>query len=80
MYDLLQSLTLNGPAWAWKNMYQHAHDGQSVWKQLINCYEGEPEKTCDKQECMIQLVKLITLDQGKISASACMLLYTPKPP
>jgi hypothetical protein len=23
VYDLLQSLTLNGPAWSWINMYQH---------------------------------------------------------
>jgi len=27
VYDLLQSLMLNGPAWAWINAYQHTQDG-----------------------------------------------------
>ena len=27
VYDLLQYLTLNGPAWAWINMYQGVRDG-----------------------------------------------------
>jgi hypothetical protein len=28
VYDLLQSLTLNGPAWAWINGFQHSRDGR----------------------------------------------------
>jgi len=30
VYDLLQSLTLNGPAWAWINVYQATRDGQNA--------------------------------------------------
>ncbi len=32
VYDLLQSLTLNGPAWAWINGYQRSRDGRNAWK------------------------------------------------
>jgi hypothetical protein len=27
VYDLIQSLMLNGPAWSWINAYQRTHDG-----------------------------------------------------
>jgi hypothetical protein len=48
--DLLQSLTLNGPAWSWINMYQNTRDGRNAWKSLINYYEGDSAKTRGKQE------------------------------
>ena len=32
VYDLLQSFTLNGPAWAWINGFQSSHDGRRAWK------------------------------------------------
>jgi hypothetical protein len=50
VYYLLQSLTLNGPAWSWINMYQHTRDGRNAWKSLIYYYEGDSAKTRGKQE------------------------------
>jgi hypothetical protein len=32
VHDLLQSLTLNGPAWSWINAYQRNRDGRGAWK------------------------------------------------
>jgi hypothetical protein len=51
VYDLLQSLTLNGPVWVWINMYQKNRDGRNAWKSLMNYYEGESARTHGKQEC-----------------------------
>ena len=50
IYNLLRSLTFNGPAWAWINMYQAARIGRNAWKSLINYYEGKSAKTRSKQE------------------------------
>jgi hypothetical protein len=57
VYDLLQSLTLNGLAWPWINMYQTTRDGQNAWKSLINYYEGESARTHGKQECYNAIAK-----------------------
>jgi hypothetical protein len=51
VYNLLQSLTLNGPAWAWISTYEHVRDGRNAWKALINYYKGDSMKTRSKQEC-----------------------------
>jgi len=50
VYDLLQSLTLNGPAWSWINSFQRTRDGRNAWKSLINFYEGDSAKMRNKQE------------------------------
>jgi hypothetical protein len=34
-YDSLQSLTLNGLAWAWINAFRHTRDGRNVWGSII---------------------------------------------
>jgi hypothetical protein len=41
VFDLLQSLTLNGPAWSWISAYQRSHDGRAAWKALVTYYEGD---------------------------------------
>jgi hypothetical protein len=48
VYDLLQSLTLNGPAWSWINMYQHVRDGRKAWKSLIHYYRRGLNNACQK--------------------------------
>lgn len=51
MYDLLQSLTLNGPAWSLVNSFQQTHDGRGAWQSLLSYYEGDAMLTHLKQEC-----------------------------
>jgi len=51
VYDLLQSLTLNGPAWSWISSYQRARDGRNAWKALITYYEGNAMQMRTKQQC-----------------------------
>jgi hypothetical protein len=57
VYDLLQSLTLNGPAWPWINSFQRARDGRGAWKSLITYYKGDSMKTRSKQECYDAIAK-----------------------
>ena len=57
IYDLLQSLTLNGPAWIWINSFQRARDGRNAWKPPINFYEGKSAKMQNKQECYDAIAK-----------------------
>jgi len=57
VYDLLQSLTINGPAWAWINAFQQSRDGRNAWKSLIGYYEGDSVKTHSKQECYDSIAK-----------------------
>ncbi|MFN9979530.1 MAG: hypothetical protein ACK53Y_06435, partial [bacterium] len=38
VYDLLQYLTLNGPAWPWISGFQRSRDGRGAWKALIAYY------------------------------------------
>jgi hypothetical protein len=51
VYDLLQSLTLNGPAWSWISGYQETRDGRGAWKALMTYYKGDAMQTRSKQEC-----------------------------
>ena len=51
VYDFLQSLTLNGPAWSWINTYQRARNGRAAWKALVAYYEGDAMRTRSKQDC-----------------------------
>jgi hypothetical protein len=55
----LQSLTLNGPAWAWINNYERIRDGRGAWKALIAYYEGDLMKTRTKQECYDAIAKAV---------------------
>jgi hypothetical protein len=57
VYNLLQSLTLNGPAWSWVNAYQRNRDGRGAWKSLITYYEGDAMQTRSKQECYEAIAK-----------------------
>ncbi len=57
VYDLLQSLTLNGPAWPWINGFQRTRDGRRAWKSLVAYYEGDSIKTRSKQECYDSIAK-----------------------
>jgi hypothetical protein len=57
VYDLLQSLTLNGPAWTWINAFQITRNGRGAWKSLISFYEGDSTKTRNKQECYEAIAK-----------------------
>jgi hypothetical protein len=59
VFDLLQSLTLNGPAWAWINNYERVRDGRGAWKALITYYEGDSMKTRAKQECYDSIAKVV---------------------
>jgi hypothetical protein len=51
VYDFLQSLTLNGPAWSWINTYQQSRNGRAAWKALVAYYEGDAMCTRSKQDC-----------------------------
>jgi hypothetical protein len=51
VYDFLQSLTLNGPAWSWINSYQRARNGRAAWKALVAYYKGDAMRTRSKQDC-----------------------------
>jgi hypothetical protein len=51
IYDLLQSLTLNGPAWSWISGYQQNRDGRGAWKALVAYYKGDAMQMRSKQEC-----------------------------
>jgi hypothetical protein len=66
VFDLLHSLTLNGPAWAWINMYQGTRDGRNAWKSLINHYEGYSAKIRGKQECYDAISKASYLGPRRI--------------
>jgi hypothetical protein len=57
VYDLLQSLALNGPAWPWVDAYQHNRDGRGAWKSLLAYYVGDTMHTCSKQECYDAVAK-----------------------
>jgi hypothetical protein len=59
VFVLLQSLTLNGSAWAWINNYESVQDGRNAWKALINYYEGDSMKIRTKQECFEAIVKAV---------------------
>jgi hypothetical protein len=50
-YDLLQSLTLNGPVRSWMSGYKQNRDGRGAWKALITYYKGVAMQTHSKQEC-----------------------------
>ena len=50
VYDLLHSLTLNGPAWSWVQAYQRTRNGRAAWKALLGYYEGDSMQTRSKQE------------------------------
>ncbi len=51
VYDFLQSLTLNGPAWSWIYAFQQTRDGRGAWKALLSYYEGNAMQTRTKQDC-----------------------------
>lgn len=36
VFDLIQSLTINGPAWPWIQNFQTTRDGRKAWKALSN--------------------------------------------
>jgi hypothetical protein len=59
VFDLLQSLTMNGPAWAWINSYERMRDGRNTWKALVAYYEGNSMKTRTKHECYDAIFKAI---------------------
>lgn len=59
--DLLQSLTLNGPAWSRISTYLHFRDGRNAWKTYINYYKGDAMKTHSKQECNEAIAKASTI-------------------
>jgi len=52
IYDLLQYLTLNGPAWSWISGFQSNRDSRGALKSLIAYYEGDAIQTRSKQECI----------------------------
>jgi hypothetical protein len=58
VYDLLQSLTLNSPAWPWANAFQRNRDGKGAWKSLLAYYEGDAMQTRSKQECYEAIANL----------------------
>jgi hypothetical protein len=57
VYDLLQSLTLNGPAWSWISGFQRTRNGRAAWKALVSYYEGDAMQTRSKQECYDSIAK-----------------------
>jgi hypothetical protein len=57
VYDLLQSLTLNGPAWSWVNAHQRTRNGRGAWQALVAYYEGDAMQTRSKQECFEAIAK-----------------------
>jgi hypothetical protein len=36
VFNLIQSLTINGPAWPWIQSYQSSRDGRRAWKALVD--------------------------------------------
>jgi hypothetical protein len=57
VFDLLQSLTLNGSAWSWISNFQRSHDGRGAWKALIMYYEGDTMQMRSKQQCYDAIAK-----------------------
>jgi hypothetical protein len=57
VYDLLQLLTLNGPAWSWISGFQHSRNGRGAWKALIEFYEGDAMQMRSKQQCYDSIAK-----------------------
>jgi len=57
VYDLLQSLTLNGPAWSWISVFQRSRNGRAAWKALIEYYEGDAMQMRTKQQCYDAIAK-----------------------
>ena len=57
VYDFLQSLALNGPAWPWIYAFQRTRDGRGAWKALLAYYEGDAMQTRTKQECYQAITK-----------------------
>jgi len=57
VYDLLQSLTLNGPAWPWISGFQRPRDGKGAGKALIAYYEGDAMQMQSKQQCYDAIAK-----------------------
>lgn len=57
VYDLLQSLTLNGPAWSWISGFQRSRNGRGAWKALIEYYEGDAMQMRSKQQCYDSIAK-----------------------
>ncbi len=57
VYDFLQSLTLNGPAWPWINSFQRTCNDRGAWKALFAYYEGGAMQTWTKQECYQAITK-----------------------
>ncbi len=57
VYDLLQSLTLNGPAWSWISSHQRSRNGRGAWKALIEYYEGDAMQVRTKQQCYDSIAK-----------------------
>ncbi len=52
MFNLIQSLTINGPAWPWIQSYQSSRDGRRAWKALVDTMQ-----TRSKQECYDSIAK-----------------------
>jgi hypothetical protein len=59
VFDLLQSLTLAGPAWAWINSYERVCDGRNAWKALLSYYEGASMQMRNKQQCYDAISKAV---------------------
>jgi hypothetical protein len=57
VYNLLQSLTLNGPAWSWISAYQCTRNGRAAWRALITYYEGDAMQMHSKQQCYDAITK-----------------------
>jgi hypothetical protein len=57
VYDFLQSITLNGPAWPWINSFQCTRNGRGAWKALLAYYEGDAMQMRTKQECYQAITK-----------------------
>jgi hypothetical protein len=57
VFDLIQSLTINGPAWPWIQSFQSSRDGRKAWKSLTTYYEGNAMQTRTKQECYDSIAK-----------------------
>jgi len=57
IFDLLQSLMLNGPAWSRISDFQRTRNGRGAWKALIEYYEGDAMQTRSQQQCYDAIAK-----------------------
>jgi len=59
MYDLIKSLSGNGPLWFFIQPFERQRNGRGAWQALVNYFEGDTMKTRLKQAAYKSITKVI---------------------